>query len=71
MQQNGPAPKQVTQIRGYADTRLRKPDAPEDPANRRISVIVHYMAAPNMDEDDKAPAKAEPKSAAVADGKHK
>ena len=77
MQQNGLAPKQVTQIRGYADTRLRKPDAPEDAANRRISVIVHYMAAPNMDEDDKASSASAPKSAAAAkpaaaaDGKHK
>jgi chemotaxis protein MotB len=77
MQQNGLAPKQVTQIRGYADTRLRKPDAPEDAANRRISVIVHYMAAPNMDEDDKASSASTPKSAAAAkpaaaaDGKHK
>ena len=31
---------QVTQVRGYAAVSLRKPDRPEDPANRRISVIV-------------------------------
>jgi chemotaxis protein MotB len=31
---------QVTQVRGFADQRLRKPDAPFDPANRRISLIV-------------------------------
>ncbi|MEI9974573.1 MAG: OmpA family protein [Ignavibacteriota bacterium] len=53
MQQNGLAPKQVTQIRGYADTRLRKPQAPEDPANRRISVIVHYLNSTGADELDK------------------
>jgi chemotaxis protein MotB len=32
----------VTQVRGFADQRLRKPKEPEDPANRRISVIVEY-----------------------------
>ena len=62
MQQNGLTPKQVTQVRGYADTRLRKSEAPEDPANRRISVIVHYMAKAGNDEDkaeEASPAKSE------------
>lgn len=61
MQANGLTPKQVTQVRGYADTRLRKPEAPEDPANRRISVIVHYVTPPIPEEDraePPAPAKA-------------
>jgi len=53
MQENGLSPKQVTQIRGYADTRLRKPQAPEDPANRRISVIVHYLVKTGADDEDK------------------
>jgi chemotaxis protein MotB len=52
MQENGLGPNQVTQVRGYADQRLRKPQEPEDPANRRISVIVHYMAKPSPDDDD-------------------
>ena len=43
MQANGLGPKQVTQVRGFADERLRKPEAPEDPSNRRISVIVLYQ----------------------------
>ena len=43
MQENGLGPKQVTQVRGFADQRLRKPEAPEDPSNRRISVIVEYV----------------------------
>jgi chemotaxis protein MotB len=34
---------QVSQIRGYADQMPRKPDDPEDPSNRRISVIVQYV----------------------------
>jgi chemotaxis protein MotB len=44
MQQNGVKPEQVMQVRGYADQRLRKRDQPEDPSNRRISVIVQYLA---------------------------
>ena len=70
MQENGLAPKQVTQIRGYADTVLRKPQSPEDPANRRISVIVHYMAPLKSFEDDKEEHALAPKPAAVAE-KHK
>jgi chemotaxis protein MotB len=30
-------------VRGFADQRLRKPEAPLDPSNRRISVIVQYL----------------------------
>ena len=40
----GVRPDQVSQIRGYADQQLRHPDDPGNPANRRISVIVQYMA---------------------------
>ena len=43
MQQNGVSAKQVVQVRGYADERLRKPDKPEDPSNRRISLIVQNI----------------------------
>jgi chemotaxis protein MotB len=42
----------VTQLRGFADQRLRKPEAPLDPANRRISVIVQYIVK-NNDEEGK------------------
>ena len=42
MQANGIGEQQVTQVRGYADQRLRKPSDPTDPSNRRISVIVQY-----------------------------
>ncbi len=37
---------QVTQVRGFADQRLRKPEAPLDPSNRRISLIVQYQDKP-------------------------
>jgi OmpA family len=43
MQHNGVNANQVLQIRGYADQRLRKPDSPGDPSNRRKSVIVQYL----------------------------
>jgi chemotaxis protein MotB len=46
MQEDGLRADQVTQVRGYADQKLRKVDAPEDPSNRRISVIVQYAEAP-------------------------
>ena len=53
MQANGIGASQVTQVRGFADQRLRKPDAPLDPANRRISVIVQYIVKNADDEDGK------------------
>jgi chemotaxis protein MotB len=43
MQQNGIGANQVTQVRGFADQSLRKTDAPLDPSNRRISLIVQYL----------------------------
>jgi chemotaxis protein MotB len=54
MQQTGLGPRQVTQVRGYADQRLRKPAAPEDASNRRISVVVQYLEKPEPEEDKKA-----------------
>lgn len=53
MQANGVRPDQVTQVRGFADQRLRKADAPLDPANRRISLIVQYIPK-NDDADEKS-----------------
>ncbi len=55
MQGNGIHADQISQVRGYADQRLRKPNNPEDPSNRRISLIVQYLVK-NTD-DDEAPAK--------------
>jgi chemotaxis protein MotB len=47
MEKSGLRPNQVIQVRGYADHRLRKPDAPFDPSNRRISLIVRYQTKPD------------------------
>jgi chemotaxis protein MotB len=43
MQQSGLRKDQVSQVRGFADQRLRNKKNPEDPSNRRISIIVQYM----------------------------
>ena len=54
MQANGIRADQVMQVRGFADQRLRKPEAPLDPANRRISLIVQYSLKNNDDDETKA-----------------
>jgi chemotaxis protein MotB len=61
MQANGILSDQVTQVRGFADQRLRKPDAPLDPANRRISLIVQYIIVNGNDEEAKPAAASQPK----------
>ncbi len=43
MQSSGLRRDQVSQVRGYADQKLRVPDNPMDPSNRRISLIVQYL----------------------------
>jgi len=47
MEKSGLRSNQVIQVLGFADHRLRKPDAPLAPSNRRISLIVRYMAKPD------------------------
>jgi chemotaxis protein MotB len=53
MQANGVGVSQVVQVRGFSDQRLRKPDNPLDPSNRRISLIVQYIVKDNDEEDAK------------------
>jgi chemotaxis protein MotB len=43
MMQHGVGEGQVTQVRGFADQRLRHKEDPLDPSNRRISLIVQYL----------------------------
>jgi chemotaxis protein MotB len=43
MTAHGLKPEQISQVRGYADRQLRHPEDPNNPANRRISVIVQYL----------------------------
>jgi len=44
MQQSGLRADQVSQVRGFADQRLRNSKNPLDPSNRRISIIVQYLS---------------------------
>jgi chemotaxis protein MotB len=46
MARSGLRPGQVKQVRGFADQNLRKTDAPLDPSNRRITVLVQYLVPP-------------------------
>ena len=58
MTDHGLRPDQVVQVRGFADHNLRNPSEPEDPSNRRITIIVQYMpktAAPSMLFDGTVP----------------
>jgi chemotaxis protein MotB len=43
MQQSGLRADQVSQVRGFADQRLRNAKDPLDPSNRRISIIVQSL----------------------------
>jgi chemotaxis protein MotB len=52
MQSSGVGPDQVTQVRGFADQRLRSKD-PLDPSNRRVSVIVHYLPTAADEKEEK------------------
>jgi chemotaxis protein MotB len=54
MESTGLRMGQVIQVRGFADRNLRDPEHPDAASNRRISVIVKYMNAP-----DAAPVEAE------------
>ena len=38
----GMPPQQVVEVRGFADQKPLVPDAPEDPRNRRISLVVRF-----------------------------
>jgi len=49
MQQAGLRGDQVSQVRGFADQRLRTAKDPLDPSNRRVSIIVQYFSN-NTDE---------------------
>jgi chemotaxis protein MotB len=63
MQQEGIRVDQISQVRGFADQRLRLPQKPEDPSNRRISLIVQYAS---QTDGEMAPTSAELHSNLVA-----
>jgi chemotaxis protein MotB len=43
IQANGVRIDQVSQVRGFADQRLKIPKEPENPSNRRISMVIQYL----------------------------
>jgi chemotaxis protein MotB len=45
MQESGIRPDQIAQVRGYADQKLRNAADPNDPANRRITLIIQSVPA--------------------------
>jgi len=67
MQKSGLRENQVSQVRGFADQKLRKPDDPLDASNRRISVIVHYAEKPA----EEVPAASEEKPSPAHPAEHK
>jgi chemotaxis protein MotB len=42
LNERGLRPGQVVEVRGFADQRLFNPTHPEDPRNRRVSVVVKF-----------------------------
>ncbi len=44
---HGLRPGQITEVRGYADSKLLKPDDPYDASNRRISIIILFEKTAN------------------------
>ncbi len=68
MAQSGLHPDQVAQVRGFADQRLRNPKDPLEASNRRVSIIVQYLATNNPDAPD-ADAKEESKPGSETEAK--
>jgi len=49
MQSHGMRDDQVSQVRGFADQSPRDPTTPNDPSNRRITLIIQYQKATQAD----------------------
>ncbi len=39
----GVRPQQIAEVRGFADRKLLRASHPEDPANRRVSVVIEFL----------------------------
>jgi chemotaxis protein MotB len=63
MVENGFLTDRIAEVRGFADRQLRNPGEPENPTNRRISLIVMY-------EDQAADAESPPAAAPGQPGTH-
>lgn len=49
-------PEQISQVRGYSDRRLRYRDDPQNPRNRRISLIIEYLKGEKNEQENNGPA---------------
>ncbi len=58
MEGTGMSRGQVQAVRGFADTQLHLADAPLDPKNRRVSIVVRSRAAAALDADVRKSAEA-------------
>lgn len=56
MQIRGIGPNQIAEVRGFADQLPRRPEHPEDPANRRITLIVETGMPPDVSTSTEQPA---------------
>lgn len=54
--------KQVIQVRGYADSRLRDPEKPTDASNRRVSIVILFQVEPEEKKQESPAPKGEPKA---------
>jgi len=70
MQENGVSANQIVQIRGYADQQLRKPSDPEDASNRRISLIVQYVASKEEAPGGESTPSGDPPPSSKEEAKH-
>ena len=69
MQTSGVRTNQVSQVRGFADQRLRTPQHPLDASNRRISLIVQYLDG-GAEEPLGAAAQTQSQAGAVSSSPH-
>lgn len=61
--------ERVTEVRGYADTRLFHPQMPLDPANRRVTILVRYTRPDRRAPEEAAkPDKPNPEASPGAQG---
>ncbi|HYA17799.1 MAG TPA: flagellar motor protein MotB [Bryobacteraceae bacterium] len=60
MQRHGMRSDQVKQVRGYADESPRTGVAPDDPSNRRITVIIQYQPVTKAEIGEAAGPESEP-----------
>jgi chemotaxis protein MotB len=62
LDRTGVKPRQIVEVRGYADSRLRKPSQPTHFSNRRVAIVVSFNAAdqPENQTSDQSSQKTRP-----------